>query len=265
MPNGEQSDAELVRDVAGGSSYRERVDACREEVACFLETLWADSGSVRGIEWDRVADPQPVMLRIASFAKVLARLRGTISVWREGSGDYETYNFSTPVIEQPHRAMSLLYALARGHALIHGRRQLTMADTALVARAALESTPNDRRAVIRVLLAQDGVATTKDVEKALRCSAPTARAILETLEKLGIGEFVNPGPPTVGTLTLDESLRWLLEDSVGPEPEPAPRVSKIENGEQREQLRREIDRRKRERIAAGPKGDPELFADEGAA
>ena len=111
-----------------------------------------------------------MLLRIAAFAKVLARLRGTISIWREGSGDDESYNFSTPVIEGPQRAMSLLYALARGHALVHGRRQLTEADLPIVARAALESTLNDRRAVMRILLANDGIATTAHVQKQLRCS-----------------------------------------------------------------------------------------------
>jgi hypothetical protein len=142
------------------------------------------------------------MLRIAAFAKVLARLRGTISVWREGSGDEETYNFTTPVIEQPHRAMSLLYALARGHALVHGRPQLDESDLPIVARAALESTPNDRRAVMRVLLREECEATTAEVQEAVRCSAPTARAILETLEKLGIGDFENPGPPLPASLGL---------------------------------------------------------------
>lgn len=211
MPDGEHSNDELVDSVAGGQSYMARVKVCREEVASFLETLWMDTGGVRGVRWDRGADPRSVMLQIAAYAKVLARLRGTISVWREGSGDDETYNFSTPMIEQPHRAMSLLYALARGHALVHGRRQLSEEDLPLVARAALESTPNDRRAVMRLLLAKEGVVSTADVQEALRCSAPTGRAILETLEKLGIGEFVNPGPPAAGTLTLDEPLRWLLE------------------------------------------------------
>lgn len=216
MPDNEQSDADLVRDLAGGASYRERVDTCREEVACFLETLWADCGGVRSVRWDRESDPEPVMLRIAAYAKVLCRLRGTISVWREGSGDDDVYNFSTPVIEQPHRAMSLLYALARGHALIHGRRQVTTSDLPLVARAALESTPNDRRAVVHQLLKHEGVVTTANVQTALRCSSPTARAILETLEKLGLGEFVNPGPPTVGTFTLDEAFAWLLDDGAPP-------------------------------------------------
>jgi hypothetical protein len=210
MPAEEQSDAELVRGAAGGISYKDRVELCREAVAGFLDDLWSVTGGVRGVAWDRAADPGPVMLKIAQFAKVLARLRGTISIWREGSGDEESYNFSTPVIEGPQRAMSLLYALARGHALVQGRTQLTEEDLPIVARAALESTPNDRRSVMRLLLANDGVVTSAHLQKTLRCSAPTARAILETLDKLGLGELSNPGPPEPATLTLDESFRWLL-------------------------------------------------------
>jgi hypothetical protein len=212
MPSEEHSDADLVRDVAGGSSYRERVELCQEAIADFLEALWMESSGIRGVTWNRSSDPKDVLHRIAGFAKVLAKLRGTINVWREGKGgDEETYNFSTPVIEMPHRAMSLLYALARGHALVHGRRQLTSEDLPIVARAALESTPNDRRAVMRVLLAKDGIASTKDVQDELQCSAPTGRAILETLEKLGLGKLSNPGPPEPATITLAEPLRWLLE------------------------------------------------------
>ena len=165
--------------------------------------------------WNRADDPREVMLRIAAFAKVLARLRGTISVWREGSGDDETYNFSTPVIEQPHRAMSLLYALARGHALVHGRERLNEDDLPLVARAALESTPNDRRAVMRILVANGGDATTPQVQEALRCSHHTAKAILETLDKLGVGSLENPGPPLPATLRLASGLDWLLEPDSG--------------------------------------------------
>jgi hypothetical protein len=210
MPAEEQSDAELVRGAAGGISYRDRVDLCREAVADFLEALWMETGGVRGVTWKRGADPEDVLLRIARFAKVLACLRGTISIWREGSGEDETYNFSTPVIEGPQRAMSLLYGLARGHALVQGRRQLTVDELPVVARAALESTPNDRRAVMRLLLANNGVVTSAQLQEALRCSAPTARAILETLDKLGLGRLENPGPPVAATFYLDESFRWLL-------------------------------------------------------
>jgi hypothetical protein len=219
MPDEEHSDEELVNDVAGGSSYRDRVQKCSEAVADFLDALWNETGGVRAVTWNRQDDPRDVMLRIAAYAKVLAKLRGTISIWREGSGDDETYNFRTPVIEQPHRALSLLYALGRGHALVHGRRQLDESDLPLIARSALESVPNDRRAVMRVLLRKGGTATTGDVEAALRCSAPTARAVLETLEKLEIGTYSNPGRPAPASLTLNNSLRWLLEDI---ETEPTP-------------------------------------------
>jgi hypothetical protein len=211
MPPSDLSDDELADDVAEGESYRARVAACREAVAVFLENLWIETGGARAIVWDRGADPREVVVKIAAYAKVLARLRGTISVWREGSGDDETYNFSTPVIEAPHRAMSLLYALARGHAIIHGRAQLTRDDLPLVARAALESTPNDRRAVLRLLLSNEGLVKTSGVESALRCSAPTARAILETLDKLGIGTFTNPGRPAEASFALADNLRWLLD------------------------------------------------------
>jgi hypothetical protein len=211
MPDGEESAEQLVADVAGGESYKDRVARCAVAIADFLDALWQEAGGVRGVTWNRAGDPQAVLLRIADYAKVLAQLRGTISIWREGSGDEETYNFSTPVIEKPKRAMSLLYALARGHALVHGRRELHDEDLPIVARAALESTPNDRRAVMKILLRNGGTATTRDMEQALRCSAPTARAILETLDKLGIGEFSNPGPPVPGVLMLGDPLRWLLD------------------------------------------------------
>jgi hypothetical protein len=242
MPAKEQSEADLVRGAAGGISYRERLVHCRDAVADFLDVLWRETGGVRAVRWKREADPEPVMLAIAAYAKLLARLRGTISIWREGSGEGETYNFSTPMIEGPQRAMALLYGLARGHALVHGRRQLSAEDLPVVARVALESAPNDRRAVMRLLLANDGSVATGQVQNALRCSAPTGRAILETLDKLGLGRLENPGPPDPATLTLDESLRWLLPLK--------------ENG------RRAVDGIESELTPCGDEGDPAVDPDE---
>ena len=208
MPDGDKPLDDLVDDLLAPTSFPERVAACREAVTTLVASMWAENGGVRGVHWERNQDPRDVVRVIGRYAQLLARLRGTISVWREESGDHETHNFSTPVIEQPHRAMSLLYALARGHALIHGRRQLTEADLPIVARAALESTPHDRRAVMRLLIEdENGVVSAAEVEKAIHCSRPTARAIMETLGRLQIGVFDNPDPPEPATLTLAEDLR----------------------------------------------------------
>jgi DNA-binding Lrp family transcriptional regulator len=106
------------------------------------------------------------------------------------------------------------------------------------------------------------VATTADVQKALNCSAPTARAILETLEKLGLGEFVNPGPPSVGTLTIAESLRWLLEEKspkrsrADLSPEELEELTERVRAARLEQIERE-DAERRER-------DRQLYAEEAA-
>lgn len=210
MPDGDLADDDLVNGVVGESPYIQRVEACKAAVSDFLEQLWTTAGGVRGIEWNRSADPRPVVTTIAQYAKLLARGRGVIRVWREGSEGNESYNFTTPVIEQPRRAMSLLYALARGHAIIHGRTQLTGDDLPIVRRVALESVPYDRRAAMRLFVERGGSATTSDLCGAIGCSAPTARAIFETMEKLGIGRYHNPGPPNAATLTLDGELRELF-------------------------------------------------------
>lgn len=211
MPKNGKSDDDLADGATGDSSYRDRLDECREAVANFLQALHEEHGGVRGVTWDRASDPRDVVLRIAAYAQLLAPLRGTISVWREGSGDDETYNFTIPIIEGPERAMSLLYALARGHALVHGRTQVTEDDLPIVARAALESTPSDRRAVMRLLIEKGGYVKTTDIERALSCSSPTARAIMETLGVLGIGSFDSPGAPVPASLTLADELEWLLD------------------------------------------------------
>jgi hypothetical protein len=210
MPDEPDDAAGLAREFASTVSYREKVAICRDAIGAFLDHLWEAAGGVRGVEWDRADDPADVMEEIANYAIVLARLRGTTTVWREGSGGEETHNWKTPVIEKPTRAMSLLYALARGHALIHGREQLTTADIPLVARVALESTPNDRRKVTRAVLANNGTVATDDVQRAPGCSAPTARAILETLGVLRLGTYTNPGAHVAATFTLANDLNWLL-------------------------------------------------------
>ena len=181
-------------------------------VADFLEALWLETGGVRGVSWTRDADPEE---RDAPDRRVREGARAAARhdlVWREGSGDDESYNFSTPVIEGPQRAMSLLYALARGHALVHGRGQLTWR----TCRSSLGPRSSRRRTIggrLRLLLAQRrGRASTSDVEQALRCSAPTARAILETLDKLGIGQVREPGAAGAGDAhASDEPFRWLLD------------------------------------------------------
>ena len=81
----------------------------------------------------------------------------------------------------------------------------------------------------------------------------------------GIGEFVNPGPPHVGTLTLADSERAevIPLPSVNGSvlvvtPEGRPALTPTE----RAALKAECDRARRELIEAQAERDRQLFADE---
>jgi hypothetical protein len=46
---------------------------------------------------------------------------------------------------------------------------------------------------------------------------------VETLDKLDLGRFENPGPPITGTFVLAERLKWLLQP-IETDPTPCPRI-----------------------------------------
>lgn len=101
---------------------KERI--CREATDLLLRTLWAENQS--GVQWNKEADPDDCLLVIARCAELLAALRGTIQVWEAtSSADGDGLNHNVPIIEQPDRINCLLCNLARGHALLCGRRQIS--------------------------------------------------------------------------------------------------------------------------------------------
>jgi len=109
-----------------------------------------------------------------------------------------------PIIEQPDRINCLLYNLARGHALLAGRTQISQADLAPVLEVAFDSAPTIRSKVFRGLLEHNGTLKTSQVERILRCSKPTALKEMEALAVLGIVEkieveFEQPIPPQLQT------------------------------------------------------------------
>ena len=91
-----------------------------------------------------------------------------------------------PVIEKPLRINCLFANLARAHALICGRRQLTEDDLWPVLEITFDSAPPSRAKIFRHLIEKDGTLKTSDVVDLLRCSPPTARKEMEALSVLGV-------------------------------------------------------------------------------
>lgn len=148
---------------------------------------------------------------IARCARLLAALRGAINVWHSDEAG-EKMSHNVPVIEKAHRINCLLYNLARAHALVCGRRQLTAADLAPVLNVTFDSAPTIRAKVFRGLIEAGGSLTTSRVVDLLRCSPPTARKEMEALSVLGIvdktaGENQAAGQPET-QITLAERFAW---------------------------------------------------------
>jgi hypothetical protein len=192
-----------------GIARQEKERTCREATDAFLRSLWAANPG--GIEWDKNGDPDNCLRVVARCAQLLAALRGAIQMWP--SDHDSTVSHSAPVIEQPDRINCLLCNLARGHALLCGRRQLAPEDLAPVVEVTFDSATTIRSKVFRGLLENGGTLKTAQVEKLLRCSNPTALKEMEALSVLGVADKTEPVPGHSGQeLQLSDEFQWFASD-----------------------------------------------------
>lgn len=164
-------------------SCRDKELMCREVTEEFTKTLWHKYPN--GIIWDKERDDHGLMEIVAKFAKILAKLRSSINVWEESSGQNK-YLHTQPITEMPDRLNQLIYNLMRGHALVCGRQNISSEDLSIILRVTIDSAPPNRALIFKNLLRNDGKLTTSDVMKILKCSRPMALKMIEELIVLEI-------------------------------------------------------------------------------
>jgi len=114
--------------------------------------------------------------------------------------------------ERPWRAHAGLYNLARGHALVHGRRQLTMDDFPLVANLTVSSMPDHSRQVFKAMLRHEGSLTVNQAQEALNtASLQTARTTLKDMSHQGVFQFEETGIGKAAHLRFCEEWDWLVQ------------------------------------------------------
>lgn len=213
MGTREKSDEELVEQITS-LAYKEKEIICRTATRDFLYTLWHKHPE--GADWNKKGDEQDYMLVVARCARLLAKLRGVINVWKERWTEGEEYGYNPPVIERPDRINQLFYNLCRGHALVCGRTQINRDDLRLIVELAIDSCPTSRAKLFRKLLENNGEMKTGDVEDALQCSKPTALKEMETLKILGVCYIRQESTGVVGepekTIHLSDDFHWFLTD-----------------------------------------------------
>lgn len=174
--------------------YKERLALCKQALHLFLTQLFQANGGVRGVKWDASQDPRPVKEWVARMAKLLAAMRS--EPLREADPDRQTPGFTPAKREQPWRVQAVLRNLARGHALVHDRRNLTREDLPLVAWGTVSSMPTECSKVFRVLVQRGGEPlTVEQVQAILEVKhLETVRSVMEDLDRRGVMEFAQGGP-----------------------------------------------------------------------
>lgn len=173
--NGLSPEAE-IEEVILGTDYEQKVKNCSVATRTYLRGLRQHYGGHGSVEWDRENTPSEVVSGITYLTELIRYARATVV-------DGE------PMREGRKRPGSLLYDLARGHALLEGRETVLMDDLAVCARAALDTMPHRRRGVVRALVSPEtgDTITTGTVEAYTGFSAPTARDYMDIVEDLGLG------------------------------------------------------------------------------
>ena len=143
-----------------------------------MESMWETNGGFHGVRWDAEADSHELLVQIGELASAAAKWRGVIQ-----RADDSGHN--PPQIEQPERLAATFYCLARGFALINGRRELIDHDIEMLRPIAYSSIPEDRRRIYGALRRSD-MLTTNAVSGLLECSDVKAASVMRELKALGV-------------------------------------------------------------------------------
>lgn len=209
-----KSEGELA-DQLVSMAVKDKERECRIATKYFLFGLW--HRHQEGIEWNRQGDPRECLLVITRCAKLLANLRGIVSLWKVNKRDDapDEYDYQPPVIEKPDRIAQLFYNLCRGHAVVAGRSQINEDDLRFVIELAIDSSPPTRAKLVSILIENGGELKTTQVETLLQCSKTTALKEMETLKALNVCDISEHGgmigqPEKV--IRLKEDFRWFMSD-----------------------------------------------------
>jgi AAA lid domain len=196
-----QSMVSLLRASQGGLPYNKRVEACKTIIHRLLTALHNERG-VRGVEWDDRQDPPLVQEYLMRLAVLLAFMR---------SGPPSENEEEAVEKESPHRAYTVLRHIARGHALVHGRTQLSDDDLSAVAQVVVSTMPRDYGRVFRALV-QKKELTVAQVKAELGVKDPkTARKVMTALDRLGIVTLEQPGAGKASSIYFTSEWGWCLE------------------------------------------------------
>jgi hypothetical protein len=173
----------------------------------------ASNKSMKIIEWDSSKDDDDACRMIVLIGRLLSNLRGVTTTWETKDTQGSDYAYSTPIIEDPSRAIISLANLSKGHASLTGRNHITIDDIPILIKVVLSTAPIERVMVFDLLLNHNGELTTSKITDSLNISRPTAIKTMRELEVLGLVDSHEPNfenePISIG---LKNDFEWFLSE-----------------------------------------------------
>jgi hypothetical protein len=199
----EPSIEDLISSNSSGTPYKDSLGYCQTAVHAILSKVFAQHKGVRQVQWNSNGNSRAALEAIARYATLLARMRSIAQ--REGVHEQESSR----------RANTVLYNVARGHALVCGRTHLTEEDLPIIANLTLSSMQRQRRALFKALvLSPSRRLTVAECMEVLSMSHGTAQSAMQELHLLGIAKFVEPGNGKASMLSLAQDWSWCAEDNL---------------------------------------------------
>ena len=215
-PDRKTTDAKLeeIKQNLKEDSYIQRLESSKRAIQRFWHLI--ENRTHDKIKWDSENDDDDTFEKIIKLAMLLAKLRATVPTWHTSDSDSggSNYNYEMPVIEDPSRASSAFYNLARGHAVLFGRNYITKDDLVVVIPVALSSAPKERVELVKLLIQNNGKLTSSNFIEVAKVSRATALKEMKILYILGlVNESEEEGTTKpVKTITLRKELSYFLSE-----------------------------------------------------
>jgi hypothetical protein len=180
---------------------------CQQAVNEFIEQFFSQH-PVGGVSPREFAIHKDLLLQLVRWAQLLVQARAEVRF-----DEMTEMPISAAPPEAPFKVVTYFKDLARGHALVHGRTEVTEADLALVEHVATSSIPGHLRPIVRQLRTHAAV-TTKEAEALCEVSNVTARKYLHELALLDVCTL-EKGARDVNrpdTVRLAAKYAWLNPD-----------------------------------------------------
>ena len=197
---------EDLMNILERDTFKKKEEEVKELTTQLIRSIW--QAFPEGVHWQKEKDDRVAYRWMARLAPVLAHLRGEIIVYevaKDESG--RELSHTRPSVEHPTRILSTLRNLAAGHAVANLRDYITVADLFPVIRTALDSAPDPRPEILRLLITQ-GTVTSPMLVTQLRISAPKARMEMEKLIQLGLCISTKYAPGPMEAVTEENEGLW---------------------------------------------------------